>query len=59
MSKRKITNKKLLKGRFYIVHEGSKAGQPGMIYWKRYSKTIKYIMQISTNINYTLIFKFR
>ena len=34
MSKKKIYNKHIQKGRFYHIHEGSPSGHPGMIYWK-------------------------
>lgn len=34
MSKKRIVDKKLKKGKFYAVHEGSKHGHPGKLYWK-------------------------
>ena len=42
MSKKKIVNKRLLKGKFYVVHDGSASGHPGMIYWKQDKKNIKH-----------------
>ena len=34
MSKKVIYAKHIEKGRFYHIHEGSKTGHPGMVYWK-------------------------
>lgn len=39
MSKKKLVLKKLQKGKFYAVHEGSKRGHPGKLYWKSTSRT--------------------
>lgn len=40
MSKKIETKKKLRKGRFYTVHDGSETGHPGMIYWKNDNKNL-------------------
>lgn len=34
MSKKKEVSKKIQKGKFYHIHEGSPTGHPGMIFWK-------------------------
>ena len=34
MAKKVIYTKHIEKGKFYHIHEGSKTGHPGMIYWK-------------------------
>ena len=47
MSKKKIY-KKIWKGRFYHIHEGSPTGHPGMIYWKNdknHSKTPVFLQK--------------
>ena len=40
MSKKKIASKHIEKGRFYHIHEGSKTGHPGLIYWKNDQKNL-------------------
>ncbi len=55
MSKKKIINKKLRKGRFYLVHDGSKSGHPGMIYWKNDNKNLYLALTTETTYNKNLI----
>lgn len=51
MSKKKIISKKLRKGRFYTVHDGSDNGHPGMIYWKNDKKNL--YLSLTTGTSYT------
>lgn len=55
MPKKTIFNKKLKKGRFYLVHEGSKTGHPGMIYWKNDNKNLYLALTTGTSYNKMLI----
>lgn len=55
MPKKRITKKQLLKGRFYIVHDGSKSGHPGMIYWKNDNKNMYLSLTTGTTYNKDLI----
>lgn len=48
MSKKKPASKKLLKGKFYAVHEGSKHGHPGKLYWKNDQKNIYLFLKTGT-----------
>ena len=48
MSKKKPASKKLLKGKFYAVHEGSKHGHPGKLYWKSDQKNIYLFLKTGT-----------
>ena len=40
MAKKRNNNKKILKGKFYSVHEGSPTGHPGMIFWKNDNRNL-------------------
>ena len=55
MSKKKLVNKKLRKGRFYLVHDGSKTGHPGMIVWKNDNKNLYLSLTTETTYNKDLI----
>ena len=55
MSKKRIANKKLRKGRFYLVHDGSCHGHPGMIYWKSDRKNLYLSLTTGTSYNKDLI----
>ena len=48
MSKKKIVQKKLWKGRFYVVHEGSPRGHPGKLYWKNDNKNLYLFIKTGT-----------
>ena len=48
MSKKKIVDKKLKKGKFYAVHEGSKHGHPGKLYWKNDQKNLYLFLKTGT-----------
>ena len=51
MAKKKLLNKKLRKGKFYIVYDGSETGHPGMIYWKNDNKNL--YLAIITGTSYS------
>ena len=55
MSKKKIVNKRLLKGKFYVVHDGSASGHPGMIYWKQDKKNLYLVIVTGTSYTKDLI----
>lgn len=55
MSKRKSIKKKLRKGKFYLVHDGSKKGHPGMIFWKSDKKNLYLSLTTGTSYNKDLI----
>ncbi|GEM_PF-1138767 len=48
MSKKRIVDKKLKKGKFYAVHEGSKHGHPGKLYWKNDQKNLYLFLKTGT-----------
>ena len=48
MSKKKPVQKKLWKGKFYAVHEGSKKGHPGKLYWKNDHKNLYLFIKTGT-----------
>lgn len=48
MSKKKLVLKKLQKGKFYAVHEGSKKGHPGKLYWKNDNKNLYLFIKTGT-----------
>lgn len=48
MAKKKPVTKKLLKGRFYAVHEGSPKGHPGKLYWKNDNKNLYLFIKTGT-----------
>ena len=48
MAKKKPVTKKLLKGRFYAVHEGSAKGHPGKLYWKNDNKNLYLFIKTGT-----------
>ena len=49
MSKKRIVDKKLKKGKFYAVHEGSKHGHPGKLYWKNDQKNLYLFLKTGTS----------
>lgn len=55
MSKKKNIIRKLQKGRFYYVHEGSPTGHPGMIYWKNDKKNLYLSLTTGTSYNKDLL----
>ena len=55
MSKKKPINKKLLKGKFYLVHDGSKSGHPGFIFWKNDNKNLYLSLIVGTSYSKDLI----
>ncbi|MCH5171384.1 MAG: hypothetical protein J1F31_00925 [Erysipelotrichales bacterium] len=48
MSKKEKYSKHLEKGRFYLVHDGSKTGHPGKIYEKNDKKNRYYAIKTGT-----------
>ena len=44
MAKKKIVTKHIRKGCFYHIHEGSKTGHPGKIYWKNDQKNLYLVI---------------
>ena len=48
MPKKRIVDKKLKKGKFYAVHEGSKHGHPGKLYWKNDQKNLYLFLKTGT-----------
>ena len=48
MAKKKIVSKKIKKGKFYAVHEGSKKGHPGKLYWKNDNKNLYLFLKTGT-----------
>ena len=48
MSKKKLVLKKLKKGKFYAVHEGSRRGHPGKLYWKNDNKNLYLFIKTGT-----------
>lgn len=55
MSKKKIVNKYLEKGRFYLVHDGSKSGHPALIFWKNDNRNLYLSIKTGTTYNKELI----
>ena len=55
MSKKRIFNKKLRKGRFYLTHDGSEGGHPSMIYWKSDKHNLYLSLTTGTSYNKDLI----
>lgn len=55
MSKKKLIQKRLKKGRFYLVYDGSDSGHPGMIYWKNDNKNVYLCLTTGTTYNKNLI----
>ena len=48
MAKKRIVAKKIKKGKFYAVHEGSKKGHPGKLYWKNDNKNLYLFLRTGT-----------
>ncbi len=48
MAKKKPVTKKLLKGRFYALHDGSTKGHPGKLYWKNDNKNLYLFIKTGT-----------
>lgn len=48
MAKKRIVAKKIKKGKFYAVHEGSKKGHPGKLYWKNDNKNLYLFLKTGT-----------
>ena len=44
MSRKRVFQKHIEKGRFYHVHEGSKTGHPGFVFWKNDKKNIYFLL---------------
>lgn len=51
MSKKIIVSKRLKKGRFYAVHDGSKKGHPGKLYWKSDQKNLYLFLKTGTTLS--------
>ena len=49
MSKKVIYSKHIEKGRFYHIHEGSKTGHPGMVYWKNDKRNLYLALTTDTS----------
>ena len=51
MAKKVIYTKHIEKGKFYHIHEGSKTGHPGMIYWKCDKRNLYLALTTGTSKN--------
>ena len=49
--KKLVSIKRIRKGRFYLIHDGSKTGHPGMVYWKSDKKNIYLSLTTGTTHN--------
>lgn len=49
MTRKKLVQKHIEKGRFYHFHEGSKSGHPGKVYWKNDNKNLYLAITVGTS----------